>query len=39
MPDTHHWYRGNLHIHSFRSDGRDFPDVIAEGAKARGCHA
>ncbi len=27
---TKRWYRGNLHTHSFWSDGNDFPEMIAK---------
>jgi hypothetical protein len=30
------WFRGNLHAHSFWSDGHDFPEMIAEHYKSLG---
>jgi hypothetical protein len=30
------WYKGNLHTHSFWSDGDDFPEMIMEWYKTRG---
>lgn len=39
MSTTHgNWYRGNLHMHSFWSDGHDFPEVIAQRFKDAGYH-
>jgi len=32
------WYRGNLHTHSFWSDGNDFPEMIARWYADRGYH-
>lgn len=32
------WYKGNLHTHSFWSDGVDFPEVIAQRFKSQGYH-
>ena len=32
------WYRGNLHMHSFWSDGLDFPEMIAGWFKCHGYH-
>ena len=29
-PDTTSWYKGNLHTHSFWSDGDDFPEAITQ---------
>src|SRR5262249_26326928 len=34
--DALHWYRGNLHTHSFWSDGDDFPESIADWYKTNG---
>jgi len=34
-PETN-WYKGNLHTHSFWSDGDDFPEVIATWYKENG---
>lgn len=30
------WYKGNLHTHSYWSDGDEFPEVILDWYKARG---
>jgi len=32
------WWKGNLHTHSFWSDGNDFPEMIASTYKERGYH-
>ncbi len=32
------WYKGNLHTHSFWSDGDDFPEMIADWYKQKGYH-
>lgn len=32
------WWRGNLHTHSFWSDGDDFPEMIAEWYATNGYH-
>jgi len=32
------WYKGNLHTHSFWSDGDEFPEVIMEWYKNHGYH-
>ena len=32
------WYKGNLHMHSYWTDGHDFPEMIADDFKARGYH-
>ncbi|MDA0840886.1 MAG: hypothetical protein O3B01_03620 [Planctomycetota bacterium] len=32
------WYRGNLHMHSFWSDGNDFPETVADWFKKNGYH-
>lgn len=32
------WYKGNLHTHSFWSDGDDFPEMIADWYKRNGYH-
>ena len=32
------WWKGNLHTHSFWSDGDDFPEMIAEFYKNNGYH-
>jgi hypothetical protein len=31
-----HWYKGNLHTHSFWSDGDDFPEMIMDWYKTKG---
>jgi len=33
-----HWYRGNLHMHSFWSDGHHFPEMVARHFKDAGYH-
>lgn len=33
---TKNWYKGNLHTHSFWSDGDDFPEMIMDWYKTRG---
>jgi hypothetical protein len=35
MPNMN-WYRGNLHMHSFWSDGNDFPEMVADWFKRNG---
>ncbi|XZE46318.1 PHP domain-containing protein [Pirellulaceae bacterium SH467] len=30
------WYKGNLHTHSFWSDGNDFPEMISDWYRTRG---
>lgn len=32
------WYRGNLHMHSFWSDGHHFPEMVAQHFKDAGYH-
>jgi hypothetical protein len=32
------WWKGNLHTHSFWSDGDDFPESIADWYKTNGYH-
>lgn len=32
------WYKGNLHTHSFWSDGDEFPEVILDWYKSKGYH-
>ena len=32
------WWKGNLHTHSFWSDGNDFPEMIADWYKEHGYH-
>lgn len=29
MSNSRRWYKGNLHAHSYWSDGHDFPEMIA----------
>ncbi|MEQ2008228.1 MAG: hypothetical protein ABMA26_15635 [Limisphaerales bacterium] len=36
--DSSRWWKGNLHTHSFWSDGDDFPEMIAELYKTNGYH-
>ncbi len=38
MTDEPHWFKGNLHTHSFWSDGHDFPEMIADWYKRSGYH-
>jgi len=35
-PSESYWFRGNVHTHSFWSDGRDFPENIAKWYKDNG---
>jgi hypothetical protein len=35
---TARWWKGNLHTHSFWSDGDDFPEMIASWYKTNGYH-
>jgi hypothetical protein len=37
-PDTIQWYKGNLHTHSYWSDGDEFPEVIMDWYKSNGYH-
>lgn len=32
------WWKGNLHTHTFWSDGDDFPEMVAEWYRAHGYH-
>jgi len=32
------WYKGNLHTHSYWSDGDDYPEMIADWYKSNGYH-
>jgi hypothetical protein len=32
------WWKGNLHTHTFWSDGDDFPDMVADWYKRHGYH-
>lgn len=36
LPDTP-WWKGNLHTHSFWSDGDDYPELILDWYKSAGC--
>jgi hypothetical protein len=38
MATTSNWYKGNLHMHSFWSDGGHFPEVVAQRFKQAGYH-
>ena len=31
-----HWFKGNLHTHSYWSDGDEFPEVIMDWYKSNG---
>ncbi len=33
-----HWWKGNLHTHTFWSDGDEFPEMVAEWYKTNGYH-
>lgn len=35
---TGHWFKGNLHTHTFWSDGNDFPEMVAEWYRTHGYH-
>lgn len=35
---TKKWYKGNLHTHSYWSDGDEFPEVIMDWYKSHGYH-
>ena len=35
---TKNWYKGNLHTHSYWSDGDEFPEVIMDWYKSNGYH-
>nr|MBI1228489.1 histidinol-phosphatase [Cytophagales bacterium] len=37
-PSTKNWYKGNLHTHSYWSDGDEFPEVIMDWYKSHGYH-
>src|SRR5690349_10066974 len=32
------WWKGNLHTHTFWSDGDDFPEMVAEWYRTHGYH-
>ncbi len=34
QPSTKHWFKGNLHTHSYWSDGDEFPEVIMDWYKS-----
>jgi len=36
--DAPRWYKGNTHMHSFWSDGNDFPEMTIDWHKQRGYH-
>ena len=36
--DNRKWYKGNLHTHSYWSDGDDFPEMIMDWYKDNGYH-
>ncbi len=36
--DPPRWWKGNLHTHTFWSDGDDYPDMVADWYKSRGYH-
>lgn len=38
IKDDRKWYKGNLHTHSFWSDGDDFPEMIMDWYKTHGYH-
>lgn len=33
-----HWWKGNLHTHTFWSDGDDFPEMVVQWYKGHGYH-
>ncbi|HEY5916991.1 MAG TPA: histidinol-phosphatase [Chryseolinea sp.] len=35
-PDNRKWYKGNLHTHSYWSDGDEFPEMIMDWYKSKG---
>ena len=37
-PGELRWWKGNLHTHTFWSDGDDFPETVADWYRARGYH-
>lgn len=37
-PSDLRWWKGNLHTHTFWSDGDDFPDMVADRYRSRGYH-
>ena len=38
MTKSKNWYKGNLHTHSYWSDGDEFPEVIMDWYKTNGYH-
>lgn len=38
IPGERQWYKGNLHTHSYWSDGDEFPEVIMDWYKSNGYH-
>ncbi|MEX2512083.1 MAG: histidinol-phosphatase [Cyclobacteriaceae bacterium] len=38
IEDTSNWYKGNLHTHSYWSDGDEFPEMIMSWYKDQGYH-
>lgn len=36
--DALHWWKGNLHTHTFWSDGDDFPEMVVRWYKEHGYH-
>ncbi|WP_228691324.1 histidinol-phosphatase [Lunatimonas sp.] len=36
--DSRKWYKGNLHTHSYWSDGDEFPEIIMDWYKSHGYH-
>lgn len=38
MTSEQRWFKGNLHMHSFWSDGGNFPEMIADWFKSHGYH-
>ncbi len=32
------WWKGNLHTHTFWSDGDDFPEMVVQWYREHGCH-
>jgi hypothetical protein len=37
-PGEARWWKGNLHTHTFWSDGDDFPEMVADWYRERGYH-
>ena len=38
LPTTTQWYKGNLHAHSYWSDGKEFPEIIMDWYKTNDYH-